>query len=282
MSRSVQLPAPGPWGFRISGGRDFCKPIAVSKTVLHVGGNENDGAWSSSSNESHTASPTDEPQSWSPIISRRPESPVLSPWKQVERTPSPVEPLLRVKNVQTRVKERWSLSPISNSHSESRLIYSANSSPREKRGPTHQLLSPISKAAPDHRALNRIDKDSEVYKMIQENRATKEPPRQSASFRQLQVALDTDQEVAVAQFPSRFSPSATRPAASKYHVCEKCGSSIVTEAVKIRDGCYRHHECYACTDCGLNLGMRGHFWFRDKMFCEKHAQERYQAAEGTS
>ncbi|XP_051897220.1 PDZ and LIM domain protein 2 isoform X2 [Pristis pectinata] len=285
MSRSVTLPAPGPWGFRISGGRDFNKPIAVSKAALHVGEDKNQNTLDRSSpSRSRALSPTAEPQPASQSTGWRSISPVSSTWKQRERTPSPVEPALKVKDVPTGVRERSSLSPTYSSHPDPRLIHSADSSPRETRDPTDRSLSPspvsASKGTSDHRPLNRIDKDSEVYKMIQENRAAKEPPRQSARFRLLQEALDTDQEVTAARFPGRFSPSAPQFAAPKYHVCEKCGFNILTEAVKIRDGCYRHHECYACTDCGLNLGMRGHFWFRDKMFCEKHARERYQAAEG--
>ncbi len=53
-------------------------------------------------------------------------------------------------------------------------------------------------------------------------------------------------------------------------------SSSSTQAVRITDDCFRHPECYTCTECGLNLKMRGHFWVEDKMFCEKHARERYQ------
>lgn len=49
-----------------------------------------------------------------------------------------------------------------------------------------------------------------------------------------------------------------------------------TQAVRITDDHYRHPECYTCTDCGLNLRMRGHFWAGDVMYCEKHAKERYQ------
>lgn len=36
-----------------------------------------------------------------------------------------------------------------------------------------------------------IAADSEVYKMLQENQETDEPPRQSASFRVLQEILET-------------------------------------------------------------------------------------------
>lgn len=49
-----------------------------------------------------------------------------------------------------------------------------------------------------------------------------------------------------------------------------------TVAVRITDNHFRHSECYTCTDCGLNLKMRGHFWVGDMMYCEKHAKERHQ------
>ncbi|NXL88341.1 PDLI2 protein, partial [Alectura lathami] len=53
-----------------------------------------------------------------------------------------------------------------------------------------------------------------------------------------------------------------------------------TQAVRIQEGRYRHPSCYACSDCGLNLKMRGHFWVGDEMYCEKHARLRYQGARG--
>ncbi|XP_072122891.1 PDZ and LIM domain protein 2 [Mobula birostris] len=361
MSRSVTLPAPGPWGFRISGGRDFNKCISVSKVVagskadlvelkpgdviitingaetseminmeaqrqikqcrgdlvlgierpesnalngsptdtfvaqrfqavLHVGEDESQStreqSWRSSPSRSPAVSPTAELQAASQGVSWRSVSPVSSQWRPIERTPSPVDLALKVKDVSSGPGQRRSLSPAHISQPDPRLTRSAESSPRELRGPVARSLSPspvsVSQGTTEHRPVNRIDKDSEVYKMLQENRTAKEPPRQSARFRQLQEALDTDQEAAAAQFPGRLSPSAPRFGMARYHVCEKCSSSIVTEAVKIRDGCYRHHECYACADCGLNLGMRGHFWVNDTMYCEKHARERYQATEGSS
>ncbi|NXG76311.1 PDLI2 protein, partial [Baryphthengus martii] len=35
MPVTVTLPGPAPWGFRITGGRDFGKPITVSKVTEH-------------------------------------------------------------------------------------------------------------------------------------------------------------------------------------------------------------------------------------------------------
>lgn len=61
-----------------------------------------------------------------------------------------------------------------------------------------------------------------------------------------------------------------------------CPSGVhSTQAVRIGDDHFRHPECYTCSDCGLNLKMRGHFWVGNVMYCEKHAKERYQGPEGS-
>lgn len=133
-------------------------------------------------------------------------------------------------------------------------------------------------------AMQRFDRDSEVYKMIQENKESRTAPRQSNTFRMLQEVLESDEKEAAVRFPG-LSPKPTPPKSTspgggvpKYHTCEKCGTSIVTQAVRIMDDRFRHPECYTCStpECGLNLKMRGHFWVGEKMFCEKHARENYQ------
>ncbi|XP_057898467.1 PDZ and LIM domain protein 2 isoform X2 [Melospiza georgiana] len=131
-------------------------------------------------------------------------------------------------------------------------------------------------------AMRRLEEDSEVYKMLQENRELRAAPRQSSTFRLLQEALEEEEGGPAAPFPSRLSAGARRPVAGvqKLHVCEKCGSSIATQAVRIQDGRYRHPSCYTCADCGLSLKMRGHFWVGDELFCEKHARLRYQGPPG--
>ncbi|TRY92561.1 hypothetical protein DNTS_027577 [Danionella cerebrum] len=133
--------------------------------------------------------------------------------------------------------------------------------------------------------MQRFDRDSEVYKMIQENKESRAAPRQSNTFKMLQEVLEADEKEAALRFPGKLSPSPSKPPSvagvQKYHTCERCGTSIVTQAVRISEERFRHPECYTCTECGLNLKMRGHFWVDEKMFCEKHARERYQAS-GTS
>lgn len=117
--------------------------------------------------------------------------------------------------------------------------------------------------------------------MIQENKEFRTAPRQSTTFKMLQEVLEADEKEAALRFPGKLSPNTPKvnpPVAgvSKFHTCEKCGTSIVTQAVRITDDRFRHPECYTCTDCGLNLRMRGHFWVDDVMYCEKHANQRYQ------
>nr|XP_034995271.1 PDZ and LIM domain protein 2 [Zootoca vivipara]XP_034995272.1 PDZ and LIM domain protein 2 [Zootoca vivipara] len=140
-------------------------------------------------------------------------------------------------------------------------------------------------------AMRHLEGDSEVYKMMQENRETRALPRQSSTFRLLQEALELDEkEGSVTHLPSSLSPSTQKQpvsssmagSAQKLHVCEKCGSSITTQAVRIQESRYRHPSCYICADCGLNLKMRGHFWVGEEMYCEKHARQRHQGAAGGS
>ncbi|KAM6954330.1 LOW QUALITY PROTEIN: PDZ and LIM domain protein 2 [Aplochiton taeniatus] len=151
-------------------------------------------------------------------------------------------------------------------------------------------LSPRRSSSSSDFAMQKFDRDSEVYKMIQENKESRTAPRQSNTFRMLQEVLEQDEKGGGHVFPSSLTPSPVKPvpkvaaggggvgggSGNKYTHCEKCHTSIVTQAVRIVDDRFRHPECYTCTECGLNLKMRGHFWVGEQMFCEKHARERYQ------
>ncbi|XP_073775668.1 PDZ and LIM domain protein 1 isoform X1 [Danio rerio] len=128
-----------------------------------------------------------------------------------------------------------------------------------------------------------IAADSEVYKMLQENQESNEPPRQSASFKVLQEILETGDSEKPSGFRSVKAPT-TKIGASvgnpeKLSLCDKCGSGIVGMIVKLRDK-FRHPECYVCTDCGINLKQKGHFFVEDQIYCEKHARERITPPEG--
>ncbi|XP_075791847.1 PDZ and LIM domain protein 1 isoform X3 [Pelodiscus sinensis] len=129
-----------------------------------------------------------------------------------------------------------------------------------------------------------IDKESEVYKMLQETEDPKEPPRQSASFLVLQEILESEGDPnKPSGFRSVKAPT-TKVASSignaqKLPICEQCGSSIVGMFVKLRDK-QRHPECYVCSDCGTNLKQKGHFFVEDRIYCELHARERVTPPEG--
>ncbi|XP_029059211.1 PDZ and LIM domain protein 2 isoform X2 [Monodon monoceros] len=127
-----------------------------------------------------------------------------------------------------------------------------------------------------------LREDSEVFKMLQENREARVAPRQSSSFRLLQEALEAEERGGTPAFlPSSLNPQSSQPTSRalaippKLHTCEKCSASIANQAVRIQEGRYRHPGCYTCADCGLNLKMRGHFWVGDELYCEKHARQRY-------
>ncbi|KAM6916043.1 PDZ and LIM domain protein 1 isoform 2-T2 [Xenentodon cancila] len=128
-----------------------------------------------------------------------------------------------------------------------------------------------------------VTADSEVYKMLQENQESSEPPRQSASFKVLQEILETGDSDKPSGFRSVKAPT-TKIGSSvgnteKLPICEKCGSGIVGMLVKLRDK-FRHPDCYTCMDCDVNLKQKGHFFVEDQIYCEKHARERVTPPEG--
>ncbi|XP_048367891.1 PDZ and LIM domain protein 2 [Sphaerodactylus townsendi] len=393
MSVSVNLVGPAPWGFRITGGRDFRKPIMVSKVTEHSKaalGDLRPGDVITSINGENTGEmlnveaqnkikqssgqlqlQVDRSQQFSPSqtngesspemlsirfqdslrtrddgqsslrssysspasISPQPSSPYSPPSPRFRpgSPHSPQRPRLPSDIRGEYVENSCSFQSLGSSfgtsdeHSlpshghqnpssrqERRTFSPSNGSPTIALPPlngspspgAYSLGSPLEMRKDQDRsspsfyrrysldtepAMRRLEGDSEVYKMMQENRETRAPPRQSSTFRLLQVALELDEkEGSVGHYPSQLSPGAHKPVSSstagsqKLHMCEKCGSSITNQAVRIQENRYRHPSCYTCTDCGLNLKMRGHFWVGEEMFCEKHARQRYQGPGVTS
>ncbi|XP_053944930.1 PDZ and LIM domain protein 2 isoform X1 [Cuculus canorus] len=331
MPVTVTLAGPAPWGFRITGGRDFGKPITVSKVMERgkaAAGDLRPGDTIVSINGESTAEMLNVEaqnkikQSLAQLQLQVERSP-MSPLSHTNGDTSP-EMLSTRFQAALRMQDENQGTPRASCSNPASLIPlpgSASSQPLEEeqlarpglqqnRGslscqnssqgsvlpPPPRPPSPgappnpwelyrerrrsSSSSSPCHSlgsepAMRRLEEDSEVYKMLQENRELRAAPRQSSTFRMLQEALE---EEGGAPFPSRLSPSARKPTAGvqKVHICEKCGSTIATQAVRIQDGRYRHISCYACADCGLSLKLRGHFWAGDELYCEKHARLRYQ------
>ncbi|XP_064353826.1 PDZ and LIM domain protein 2 [Dromaius novaehollandiae] len=345
MSVTVTLAGPAPWGFRITGGRDFGKRIAVSQVAERgkaaAGGLRPGDVIVSINGESAAEMLNVEAQN---KIKQSPGQLRL----QVERCPAPSPGHANGESSAERLAARFqdAVRTREESRGSLRSSYSspASLSPRPRspgspspgaagsrspppgapevpcppglpqergrrssspgpvlpppnRPPSPGLWAPPSPWAPAGRAspsrdspgsepaARRFEGDSEVFKMLQENRELRAAPRQSSTFRLLQEALEDGGAAGpAAPFPSRLSPGARKPGAAaappQLHACEKCGGTIATQAVRIRDGRYRHPSCYACSDCGLSLKMRGHFWVGDELYCEKHARLRYRGPPG--
>ncbi|NXJ57053.1 PDLI2 protein, partial [Spizaetus tyrannus] len=320
----VTLAGPAPWGFRITGGRDFGKPITVSKVteqgkaaagdlrpgdvIVAINGESAAEMLNVEAQNKIKQSPGQlrlQVERWglqAPIPELCPGDATLTPglgtcWGGCCSTPMPPPS----PHAPPRTGHPAPLSPCQERGSLSRQNSSPGSIlPPPPRPPSPGLGTPPnpwetrrerrrSSSSPSpcnslglEPAMRRLEEDSEVYKMLQENRELRAAPRQSSTFRLLQEALEDEGGGEEAPFPSQLSPSARKPVAGvqKLHVCEKCGSTIATQAVRIQDGRYRHPSCYACADCGLNLKMRGHFWVGDELYCEKHARLRYQGTLG--
>ncbi|XP_074881977.1 PDZ and LIM domain protein 1 isoform X1 [Buteo buteo] len=313
----IVLSGPGPWGFRLVGGRDFEQPLTISRVtpgskaaIAHLCIGDQiiaiDGV--NTDNMTHLEAQnkikgcTDELT----LMVSRTESKVWSPLVNEEGKTHPYK-----MNLASQPQE---IRHVGSAHNRSAVPFTAAtaSAPRVI---TAQYNSPAglysseniqtfnsaveSKTSPGvlepTKPLDQhnqppggivIDRESEVYKMLQENQESNEPPRQSASFLVLQEILESEEKgdpTKPSGFRSVKAPT-TKVASSignaqKLPMCEKCGSGIVGVFVKIRDK-QRHPECYVCSDCGTNLKQKGHFFVEDQIYCEKHARERVIPPEG--
>ncbi|KAM4837002.1 PDZ and LIM domain protein 2 isoform 1-T4 [Thomomys bottae] len=339
MALTVDVVGPAPWGFRISGGRDFHTPIMVTKVtergkaeaadlrpgdiILAINGESAEGML-------HAEAQSKIRQSASPLRLRLDRSRAASPGQangegSLEVLATRFQGSLRTHlDSQSSLRSSYSSpaslsprpgSPFSTPPPGSPLTHSGEAAVSRSvqslthssgltaadslsyRGrPSGQQAGPgragdsavlVLPPSPGPRSASprpsvELDEDSEVYKMLQENREGRAAPRQSSSFRLLQEALEAEERGGTSVFlPSSLSPQASlstsRALATppKLHTCEKCSTSIANQAVRIQEGRYRHPSCYTCADCGLNLKMRGHFWVDDELYCEKHARQRY-------
>ncbi|XP_015000448.3 PDZ and LIM domain protein 2 isoform X3 [Macaca mulatta] len=344
MALTVDVAGPAPWGFRITGGRDFHTPIMVTKVaergkakdadlrpgdiIVAINGESAEGMLHAEAQSKIRQSPSplrlqlDRSQAASPgqtngdssleVLATRFQGSVrthteshsslrssyssptsLSPRAGSPFSPPPFSSPLAGEAAISRSFQSLACSP--GLPAADRLSYSGRSGSRQaglgRAGDSAVLVLPPSPGPRSSRpsvdsegGSLLLDEDSEVFKMLQENREGRAAPRQSSSFRLLQEALEAEERGGTPAFlPSSLSPQSSLPASRalatppKLHTCEKCSTSIANQAVRIQEGRYRHPGCYTCADCGLNLKMRGHFWVGDELYCEKHARQRYSA-----
>uniref|UniRef100_A0A4X2JXQ2 PDZ and LIM domain 1 n=1 Tax=Vombatus ursinus TaxID=29139 RepID=A0A4X2JXQ2_VOMUR len=299
-TEKIVIQGPGPWGFRLVGGKDFEQPLAISRVRSRPGCGACSGAV-----RRHRGGELTGAERRGPSVERPGDTDTLPGNLQrlgfleavkdpVPGAPSPLE-VLHIGSAHNRSAMPFSASPASSASP--RIITAQYNNPAnlyssENISNFNNALE--AKTAASGEVLEHsqpsshigIAKDSEVYKMLQEKQELNEPPKQSTSFLVLQEILESE-EKGDPNKPSGFrsvKAPVTKVAASignaqKLPMCDKCGTGIVGIFVKLRDK-HRHPECYVCTDCGTNLKQKGHFFVEDCIYCEKHARERVTPPEG--
>ncbi|XP_061490672.1 PDZ and LIM domain protein 1 isoform X1 [Rhineura floridana] len=316
----VVIQGPGPWGFRLVGGKDFDQPLTISRVtpgskaatanlctgdvIMAIDG-ENTENMTHLEAQNKIKGCIDEiiltvgrteSKIWSPLITEegktnRYKMNLASQPQDIRhigsahnRSAMPFTATTNVSGTSPKVITAQYNSPAGLYSSENMQTFNeameskASLGDQESSKNLDQLNQPSSNLV--------INRDSEVYKMLQENQDSNEPPRQSTSFLMLQEILESEEKgdpSKTSGFRSVKAPT-TKIAASignsqKLPVCEKCGSGIVGAFLKLRDK-HLHPECYVCSDCGINLKQKGHFFVEDCIYCEKHARERATPPEG--
>ncbi|XP_053306277.1 PDZ and LIM domain protein 1 isoform X1 [Spea bombifrons] len=311
--KRITIAGPAPWGFRLVGGKDFDQPLTISRVtpgskaasadlcigdvVVTIDGQNTDGMTHLEAQNKIKGCEDDlvltinraESKIWSPLVS---EEGKANPYKMnLASNPQEVKQIGSAHNRSampfTAASASSTSKVITTQYNNPAGLYSSdniktfNNTLETKSSPGAQVpTTPVERPQPTNTRVI----DSEVYKMLQENQESDEPPRQSTSFLVLQEILETEEK---GEKPSGFRSvraptskvAASVGSGQKLPICDQCGSGIVGAFVKIRDK-PRHPECYVCTDCGMNLKQKGHFFVEDIMYCEKHARERVTPPEG--
>nr|XP_057905158.1 PDZ and LIM domain protein 1 [Doryrhamphus excisus] len=313
MPLRVVMPGPGPWGFRLVGGKDFDQPLTISRvspgskaaqanlcigdTILAIDGEATDNMTHLEAQskikgcvEEMTLSiDRSENKLWSPLSSEEGKS---HPYKMnLASEPREVKQIGSAHNRSALPFTGFASKVVSNQYNNPAGLYSSENI-KNFNSAVDEVKTLAAAGEPDNVSASDpsqttkrapVAADSEVYKMLQENQEADEPPRQSASFKVLQEILETGNSDKPAGFRSVKAPTTKIGSsvgnAEKLPVCDKCGSGIVGMLVKLRDK-FRHPDCYTCTDCDVNLKQKGHFFVEDHIYCEKHARERMTPPEG--
>ncbi|XP_068597197.1 PDZ and LIM domain protein 1 [Brachionichthys hirsutus] len=309
MPLRVAMRGSGPWGFRLVGGKDFEQPLTVSRVspgskaaqadlcvgdmILAIDGAptehmthmEAQNKIKGCIEEMELSVDRSESKMWSPLSS---EGGKTHPYKMnLASEPKEVKHIGASHNRSASPFTASGPKAASSQYNSPSGLYSAENLQSFSSAVDHLRTAAAANDDPAEPPKAGMQphgvEDSEVYKMLQENQESEEPPRQSASFKVLQEILETGDADKPSGFRSVKAPSSkvglSVGSADKLPVCDQCGSGIVGMVVKLRDK-LRHPECYTCTDCNINLKQKGHFFVEDKIYCETHACERVTPPEG--
>uniref|UniRef100_A0A8C1TGT6 PDZ and LIM domain protein 3 n=2 Tax=Cyprinus carpio TaxID=7962 RepID=A0A8C1TGT6_CYPCA len=265
MPQNVVLDGPAPWGFRLSGGKDFNQPLTISRVtpgskasrvnlcpgdiILAIQGASTDGM-------THAEAQNKIKDSTNQLFLKieRPETKMWSPQVIEEGKVNPFKINLEAEKQDIDYFEhKFNVRP-------KPFISASQKSPKP---------------------LTSLE-DSHVYRMLQDNQEQSHEPRQSGSFKALQDYVESDGTRPMVTRSVKApvtKPQAATSSLQKLPLCDKCGTGIVGPVVKARDK-YRHPACFVCSDCGLNLKQKGYFFVEGQMYCEAHARMRMTPPEG--
>ncbi|CAB1312440.1 unnamed protein product [Coregonus sp. 'balchen'] len=254
MPLRVVVQGPGPWGFRLVGGKDFEQPLTISR-ILAIDGEPTE-------NMTHLQAQNKIKGCLEEIVLSidRSESKMWSPLSSEEGKTNPYKMSL--------ASEPQEVKHIGSAHNRSALPF-AGFGPKVV---TNQYNNPAGLYSSEN--IKDFNATVDDWQTLKSTKCCKRTKR-------LMSLLDNPDK------PSGFR-SVKAPAtkivstvgnADKLPICDKCGSGIVGMVVKLRDK-FRHPECYTCSDCDINLKQKGHFFVEDQIYCEKHARERVSPPEG--
>ncbi|XP_051679396.2 PDZ and LIM domain protein 1 isoform X2 [Oryctolagus cuniculus] len=226
-TQQIVLQGPGPWGFRLVGGKDFEQPLAVSRVtpgskaalanlcigdVITAIDGENTSSMTHLEAQNKIKGCTDnitltiarsEHKIWSPLVT---EEGKRHPYKM--NLASEPQEVLHIGSAHNRSAMPFTASPasvtaprvITNQYNNPVGLYSSENistfnSALEARTATsgeEANSRPLEHSQPPGGLV--IDKESEVYKMLQEKQELNEPPKQSTSFRVLQEILESEEK----------------------------------------------------------------------------------------
>lgn len=306
MPQNVVLPGPAPWGFRLSGGIDFNQPLIITRitpgskaaaanlcpgdVILAIDGFGTESMTHADAQDRIKAAAHQlclkidraETRLWSPQIA---EDGKTHPFKiNLESEPQEFKPIGTAHNRRAQpfvaaanIDDKRQV--VSASYNSPIGLYSASNIQDALHGQLRGLIP----SSPQNEPSASLPPQSDVYRMLHDNREEPSQPRQSGSFRVLQELVNDGPDERPAGTRSVRAPVTKAPggagSAQKMPLCDKCGSGIVGAVVKARDK-YRHPECFVCADCHLNLKQKGYFFVEGELYCETHARARTRPPEG--
>ncbi|XP_033890188.1 PDZ and LIM domain protein 3-like isoform X2 [Acipenser ruthenus] len=266
MPQNVALQGPAPWGFRLTGGKDFNQPLTISRItpgskaslanlcpgdiILSI-----DGVTTESMTHCEAQNIIKDSTNQLNLKIERPETKLWSPQVTEGGKANPFKINLEAEQQDLGYFEhKFNIRP-------KPFVASGQSS-----------VEPEPSIEQSH-----------VYKMLQENQNEYHEPRQSGSFRALQDYVEDEPCSHPIGTRSVRAPitkvGGPTGSVQKLPLCDKCGNGIVGTIVKARDK-FRHPDCFVCSDCNMNLKQKGYFFVEGQLYCETHARSRMRPPEG--